>query len=142
MNPFQSLQQYEQFVYTLQQAYTSITRSTLVIVRRGRGTAHLSGELIFASGYRLIVYEILNWDTGSVNVKQYGYEVWSGNDKLYWYDSQPHPADPSLASTHPHHRHIPPDIKHHRIAAPGLSFIQPNLPFLIQEIEQSSKVSS
>jgi len=40
----------------------------------------------------------------------------------------------TLASTHPHHKHIPPDLKHHRIPAAGLSFTQPNLPFLIQEI--------
>jgi len=39
-----------------------------------------------------------------------------------------------LASTHPHHKHIPPDIKHNRIPAPELSFTQPNLPFLMQEI--------
>ncbi len=33
------------------------------------------------------------------------------------------------------HKHIHPDIKHHRIPAPGLSFIEPTLPFLIREIE-------
>ncbi len=38
--------------------------------------------------------------------------------------------------THPHHKHIPPDIKHNRVPAPGLSFTQPNLPFLIEEIER------
>jgi hypothetical protein len=51
-----------------------------------------------------------------------------------WYDSHEHPQDPTLASTHPHHKHIPLDLKHHRIPASGLSFTQPNLPFLIQEI--------
>ncbi len=30
---------------------------------------------------------------------------------------------------------LPPDIKHHRIPAPGLSLASPNLLFLIQEIE-------
>lgn len=30
--------------------------------------------------------------------------------------------------------HIPPDIKHHRIPAPGLPFDQPNLTYLIEEI--------
>jgi len=59
VNPFQSLSEYEQFVYTLQQQY---------------------------------------------------------------------------ASTHPHHKHTPPDIKHHRIPAPGLRFDGPNLPLLIEEI--------
>jgi hypothetical protein len=50
------------------------------------------------------------------------------------YDPQPHPDDPNLASTHPHHKHIPPDIKRHRVPAPDISFQQPNLPFLIEEI--------
>jgi len=36
----------------------------------------------------------------------------------------------------PHHKHIPPDIKHHRIPAPHLSFVEPNRPFLIEEIER------
>jgi hypothetical protein len=53
------------------------------------------------------------------------------------YDPQPHPNDPTLASTYPHHKHIPPDIKHHRIPAPGLSFDRPNLPLLIEEVERS-----
>lgn len=57
-------------------------------------------------------------------------------DNGYWYDPQPHPNDPALASTHPHHKHIPPEIKRHRIPAPGLGFDQPNLPFLIEEIER------
>jgi len=35
----------------------------------------------------------------------------------------------------PHLKHVPPDIKHHRIAAPDLSFARPNLPFVIKEIE-------
>lgn len=50
-------------------------------------------------------------------------------------DSQPHPNDPTLQMTHPHHKHIPPDMKHHRISAPAMSFVQPNLPALIEEIE-------
>ena len=53
-----------------------------------------------------------------------------------WYDSFPHPNDPSLASTDPHHKHVPPNIKHHRVPAPDLSFTRPNLPFLIEEIER------
>lgn len=37
-------------------------------------------------------------------------------------------------STLPHHKHIPPDIKH-RVPAPNLSFTEPNPPALIKEIE-------
>ncbi|MFQ5641422.1 MAG: DUF6516 family protein, partial [bacterium] len=65
----------------------------------------------------------------------YGYEVWQGDKKLYWYDSQPHPNDPRLQSTHPHHKHIPPNLKHNRVPAPEMSFTRPNLPQLIREIE-------
>lgn len=134
MNAFRSLPDYEQFIYTLQQRYVDIRRSTLVLSRRSRFVANLSGEVGLANGYRLCVYEILTWDSGSLTIRQYAYEVWRGNEKVYWYDSQPHPDDPAVALTHPHHKHVPPDIKHHRIPAPGPSFSRPNLPFLIEEI--------
>lgn len=135
MSPFSSLREYEQFVYTLPQQFPSITRSTLVVIQRGRLFAELNGELTFAGGRRLTIYERLVWDTGPLAIEGYSYEAWRGGKKLYWYDSQPHPHDPTLASSHPHHQHIPPNIKHHRVPAPGLSFTAPNLPFLIREIE-------
>lgn len=134
MNPFQSLREYETFVYTLQQQFPQIYQSTLVVAQRGRLYAELSGELRLSRGYRLAVYERLTWDTGPLSIEGYSYEVWQGNEKLFWYDSQPHPSDPALASTDPHHKHVPPDIKHHRIPALGLTFVSPNLPFLINEI--------
>ncbi|PKO19892.1 MAG: hypothetical protein CVU38_21435 [Chloroflexi bacterium HGW-Chloroflexi-1] len=61
----------------------------------------------------------------------------SSKEKLYWYDSVPHPHDLSLASTDPHHKHVPPDIKRQRVPAPELSFTRSNLPFLIAEIERT-----
>lgn len=136
MNPYQSLRDYEEFIYTLPQQFRSISSSTLVVIRRGGRMVTVSGEIIFAQGYRLIVKERLTFDTGPLVLKRYGYEVWCGNEKLYWYDSQPHPQDPALVSSHPHHKHIPPNIKRHRIPAPAISFSKPNLPFLIREIEQ------
>jgi hypothetical protein len=42
---------------------------------------------------------------------------------LFWYDDFPHPNDKSLTTTYPHHKHMPPDIKHHRIPAGELSFL-------------------
>jgi hypothetical protein len=135
MTPFQSLREYETFVYSLPQHFPSISRSTLILVRRGRLTADLTGELAFGEELRLLVYERLTWDAGPLVIEGYSYEVWRGSDQLYWYDSQPHPADPALASTHPHHKHIPPDARHHRVPAPGLDFSVPNLPGLIHEIE-------
>jgi len=140
MTPFQSLREYEQFIYTLPQRFAGIRQSTLVMIRRGRHFAELTGELFFDSGHHLAVYERLTWTAGSLTIEGYSYEVWLGNTKLFWYDSQPHPNDPTLASTEPHHKHIPPDIKHHRVPAPDLSFTQPNLPVLIAEVEALASV--
>lgn len=136
MNPFSSLRDYELLVYTLAQNYPAIQTSTLVLAQRGRYYAELTGDVLWPQNLRLTVYERLTWEVeGPLRIEDYGYEIWRGNEKLYWYDSQPHPNDPTLASTHPHHKHIPPDIKHHRIPAPGLAFDHPNLTFLISEIE-------
>ena len=93
----------------------------------------------------LVVAEALNFAAGRGWMTRYGYEVWQRGRKLWWYDPQPHPDDPTLASTHPHHKHVDPDlsadseqnIKHNRIPAPGLSFDMPNLPFLIEEIQRA-----
>ena len=139
MNPFQSLRDYEEFVYTLKQRFPSVQSSTLVVVQRGKRTATLHGEIAFAQGVRITLKERLSFDEGPVLIEDYGYEVWHKGDKIAWYDAQPHPDDPVLASTHPHHKHIPPDIKHHRIPAPNMSFSQPNLPALIRETEKSLK---
>ena len=135
MNPFRSLREYERFVYTLRVHYPSIRRSTLTVIRRGAAVARLTGELEIGD-LRIFVREKLSFVNEPGQIISYGYEVWRGSTKLYWYDSQAHPDDPTLAATHPHHKHVPPDIKHHRIPAPELSFSEPNLPFLIQEVEQ------
>ena len=136
MNPFQSFRDYEEYVYTLKQRFPSIQRSTLVVVRRGRLVAVLRGELTFGRGYRITVEERLSFDTGPVEIEFYGYELWHKADKIAWYDAQPHPNDPTLASTHPHHKHIPPNIKRNRIPAPNMSFTRPNLTAIIHEIEE------
>lgn len=148
--------QYEQLVYTLPARYTSIRLSTLVLVPPDLDTTRLIGLVAFGNDLVLCVHELLNFQQGVIEA--YRYEVsrcrppfvesplpeateycrasYSGKEKLYWYDSWPHPNDPVLATTHPHHKHVPPDIKHHRLPAPALSFIQPNLPEPIAEIER------
>lgn len=137
MNPFRSLADYEAFIYTLPQRYSTIRRSTLVVVRRGDSVAIVHGEIEFSQGVRLIVREKVSFARTDGENEGYGYEVWQGSALLYWYDSQPHPHVPELQINHPHHKHIPPDIKHNRVPAPSLSFSSPNLPFLIEEIEQT-----
>jgi hypothetical protein len=129
------LEEYEYFIFSLRERFLSIQYSTLVFRRLSPYTAIVQGEIFFAKGIRLGVLEILDFDDEDHFIQRYSYEVHRNDDKLYWYDPFPHPHIPELASTHPHHKHVPPDIKHHRIPAPNLGFAQPNLPFLIQEIE-------
>jgi hypothetical protein len=78
--------------------------------------------------------EELDFDAGLIT--SYGYEVYKNKTRLYWYDDFPHPNDISLASTFPHHKHIPPNIKRNRIPAPNIDFKHPNLPFILQEIDE------
>ena len=134
-----TLLDYELFIYALQDDYPSIQMSTLTVIRQASDVATVEGDIFFHHDLRLRVLEVVRFDLIPPRLSHYGYEVWRGSEKLYWYDSHPHPNDPSLAATHPHHKHVPPDIKHHRVPAPGLLFTQPNLPFLIREIEQLLK---
>lgn len=60
MSPFQSLREYERFVYTLQESFPAIQRTTLVIAPRGRSVAVLTGDLDFTGAYRLSVLERLS----------------------------------------------------------------------------------
>jgi len=128
-----SVQTYGQYLYTLTQRHPRIQSSTLVLIPLGATMGSVRGILTFDNGFALRVVEQLDFRTE--RIEYYSYTVEKDGERLYWYDPQPHPNVPSLQSTHPHHKHVPPDIKHNRIPAPGLSFTQINLPFLIQEIE-------
>jgi len=134
-NPLRTPEDYELFLYTLMEQFPSIRRSTVTFVRLGVSLARVAGELHFDQEIRLVVRERILYHRLPAIIDWYGYEVWRGEQKLYWYDSQPHPNDPALRSTHPHHKHVPSDIKHNRIPAPEMSFTQPDLSVLIREIE-------
>jgi hypothetical protein len=113
---------------------TTVERSTVVVWSESPYTGVAEGEIRFSNGARLRLREELDFDAGLIT--SYGYEVYRSEERLYWYDDFPHPKDPELAPTFPHHKHVPPDIKHHRIPAPEMSFTQPNLPTLVREIEE------
>jgi hypothetical protein len=134
-NPLRTPEDYELFLYSLLAQFPAIRGSTLTFVRRGASLARVAGELSFDHEIRLVVRQRIVYDRFPAKIDSYGYEVWQGGQKQYWYDAQPHPDDLSLQSTHPHHKHLPPDIKHNRVPAPGMSFSQPNLPLLIREVE-------
>ncbi len=136
-NPLKSLVNYSRFVAELLHRPT-VERSTIAVWSDSRYTGIAEGEVFFSNGIRLRLREELDFDAGLIT--SYGYEVYRGGERLYWYDDFPHPNDPDLAATFPHHRHVPPDIKHNRIPAPEISFTRPNLPVLIRDIEALAKV--
>lgn len=58
-DPLRSLADYELFLYSLPEAFPSIQRSSLVLVRRGASLARVAGEIHFAQQVRLLVRERL-----------------------------------------------------------------------------------
>jgi hypothetical protein len=135
-NPLKALGDYSRFVAELL-SRPSIKSSTLAVWSDSPFTGIAEGEVVFTHGLRLRMREEVDFDAGLII--SYGYEVYRGEERLYWYDDFPHPNDPTLASTMPHHKHVPPDIKRNRIPAANMSFERPNLPALIREIEESER---
>ena len=134
--PLKSLTNYSRFVAELLHRST-VERSTVAVWSDSPCTGIAEGEVFFSNGIRLRLREELDFDAGLI--ASYGYEVYRGAERLYWYDDFPHPNDLSLASTFPHHKHVPPDIKHNRVPAPEMSFTRVNLPVLIREIEELAR---
>lgn len=133
-NPLRTPEDYELFLYTVTEQFPDVRQAKITFIRRGASLAKVTGELQFDNDIRLVIRERIIFHRLPAVIDWYGYEVWQGTEKLYWYDSQPHPNDPALHSTHPHHKHVPPNIKHNRVPAPEMSFTEPNLPALIREI--------
>lgn len=125
---------YGELIYSLPETYPLIQYSTLVLATIGPTLAKLEGRVTFEGDVVLDVWELLDFDARQI--LNYSYEVYRAGEKILWYDPFEHPHMPELASTYPHHKHVLPDIKRNRVPAPGISFEQPNLPFLIQEIER------
>ena len=129
-----SIDSYSQVIYAFLSTAPAVRGHTILIYPRGAWVGVMEGRVEFGQGVVLRVYERL--DFAGQRIAAYSYEVWPGQKQLYWYDPWEHQDDASLASSFPHHKHVPPDIKHHRVPAPDLSFTRPNLPFLIEEVER------
>jgi len=132
-NPLKSLDEYSRFIAKVFD-HSIVKNSTITTWSVSKYTGIAEGEVFFVNGYRLRIREELDFDAGLIT--SYGYEVYQGDDKLYWYDDFPHPNDDNLVITFPHHKHIKPDIKHNRIPASNIRFSRPNLPELIKEINE------
>lgn len=120
-------------IASLSESHPSINASTLTAYTVGPYVAEVEGQLTFDDDYVLHVWELLDLDGRTI--RSYSYELDQAGERVWWYDPTAHPADPTLADSYPHHKHVSPDIKHHRVPAPELSFTEPNLPFLIRQVE-------
>ena len=129
-----SAEAYGRYVYSLQERHRRIQQLRLSLFTTGTTDGILKGEICFLDDIVLYVMEIIDFADGVLEA--YSYTVKRGQATLYWYDPQPHPEDPSLASTFPHHKHVPPWSRRNRIPTRGLSFEHPNLDFLVEEIER------
>ena len=133
VNPLASLAGYSRFLAELLNR-PDVVSSTLTVWSASPYTGIAEGEVFFLSGFRLRMREEIDFDEALIT--SYGYEVYKDAEKLFWYDDFPHPNDPALAATFPHHKHVPPNIKRNRISAPGISFSTPNLPQIIEELKK------
>ena len=127
-----SIDSYSRFIYVLIDNTPSVLQHTIKLYTDSVTTGVVEGRIEFEKDVVLAVFERLDFARGRILF--YSYEVYRGDELVQWYDPQPHPDISALASTHPHHKHEPPDIKHNRVPAPGISFSEPNLPAILIEI--------
>ncbi len=115
--------EYERLLYSLVDTYLEVTASTLRIYGNSATSSLVRGSVFFGSGLELRVFEYIDWASGEL--LNYSYTVYRNGEKILWYDPQPHPDDPHLAATFPHHFHRPPDIKHNRQPRPAFLSMHP-----------------
>lgn len=122
---------YEEYIYGLPETNAQIQSSSLRLFSVGRNVGTLKGSLWFVGGIELRVQELVDLTDGEI--LDYSYTVFYRGERIRWYDPQSHPENEELRATFPHHRHEPPDIKHNRRPAPGITFQAPNLTTLIED---------
>ena len=127
-------EKYCRLIAGLPDQFPTIRYSTVTVFSIGPFAAEVEGQLAFESDYVLDVWELLDLSTGTI--RNYSYELDHAGERVWWYDPTEHPGDATLRDSYPHHKHVPPDIKHHRIPAPEISFTRPNLPVLIKDVKQ------
>jgi len=123
--------EYERFLYSLPEQFPEISRSTVQLYTNSAKTALVRGAIYCQEGLELRIFEYIDLTDGEIF--DYSYAVYRNGVKIRWYDPQPHPEDPALAATFPHHYHEEPDIKHNRKPAANITFSVPNLPALIAD---------
>jgi hypothetical protein len=132
--PLDDIASYSTFAYLLAERHPLVTNSLLALAPIGATLAKLEGSIECHGGIRLEVWELIDFATK--RIRSYSYEVYQSGEKICWHDSWEHPEIPELTSTFPHHKHIPPNLRHHRVPAPGISFESPNLDVVLEDIRR------
>ncbi len=126
-----SRSEYEHYLYVQLPQQAEVVRSTLRLYTNSATTSIVRGQIELVNGLTVQVFEFI--DLADETLLEYSYAVYEGDEKIRWYDAQPHPENPVLKQTFPHHFHAAPDIKHNRQPAPGISFDSPNLLTIIND---------
>ena len=92
-NPLKSLTSYSHYLTEMLHR-PGVDRSTVVVWSESRYTGVAEGEVFFSNGIRFRLREELDFDAGLITA--YGYEVYRGTERLYWYDDFPHPQRSSI----------------------------------------------
>ena len=132
--PLEDIASYSAFVYALRERHPFITGSTLTLAPIGATLAKLEGRIECQNGNHLEVWELV--DFAAHSIRTYSYEVYREEEKLCWYDPWEHPEIPALAATFPHHNHVPPIMRGHRVPAPGIGFVSPNLDVVLEDVRR------
>ena len=89
--------EYERLLYTLPQSYPEVKSSSLHFFTTSGSTGLVRGSVWFHNGLELRVQELMDFSDGEI--LSYSYAVFRGEERIRWYDPQPHPEAPELAST-------------------------------------------
>ena len=125
---------YSAFVYGLAERHPIVTRSTLVLAPIGATLAKLEGRIECQNEVYIEVWELI--DFAARRIRTYSYEVYRAEEKICWYDCWRHPEISALAITFPHHKHIQPNLRDHRVPTPGISFESPNLDVVLTDVQR------
>ena len=138
--PLDDIASYSAFVYALRERHQFITGSTIALAPIGATLAKLEGRIECQGGIHLEVWELI--DFAARRIRNYSYEVYREGEKVCWYDAWEYPEIPELAATFPHHKHVPPNLRDNRVAAPGIRFESPNLDVVLADVRRDWVQSS
>jgi hypothetical protein len=132
--PLHDIAGYSAWVYALAERHPWVSHSTLVLAPIGATLARLEGRIAGSGGLQVEVWELIDFSTQ--RIRTYSYEVCRNGEKICWYDPWEHPEIPALASTFPHHKHIPPNLRDNRVPAPAIRFDAPNLDTVLEDVRR------